>query len=207
MHKYTRDSGYFNKIDTTEKAYIFGFLLADGHNDVKRGRIEIKLKAEDNEHLNKIKVALNYNGPLYYEKKTNSYRLRIIDKKLSKQLETYGMISNKTFNLKFPHFLNHKLISHFIRGYFDGDGTIWRRKRRGKQLVFGICGAVENFLYNIQQILVINCKLNFTRMELPRKDSTFRFVYEGNRQVKKISDYLYKDATIYLDRKYNQFLR
>jgi hypothetical protein len=39
-------------------------------------------------------------------------------------LTRLGAVKNKSLILEFPQFITPKLLSHFIRGYFDGDGCI-----------------------------------------------------------------------------------
>ena len=44
---YSVNSSFFEKIDTEEKAYIIGFIAADGHVDAKHYRLNITLKDSD----------------------------------------------------------------------------------------------------------------------------------------------------------------
>ena len=56
------------------------------------------------------------------------YRVFITSKKLAEDLTKYGCHANKTYDLTFPNkeiFVNKDLIRHFIRGYFDGDGSVF----------------------------------------------------------------------------------
>ena len=81
--------------------------------------------------------------------------LILSSKHMCESLEKYGLTQNKTFTITFPNFLNEKLIPHFIRGYFDGDGTtsVFKRKDNGKvdcciSLMSSIqfCQGAKNFL-------------------------------------------------------------
>lgn len=60
--------------------------------------------------------------------------LAMASKHMCESLEKWGLTQNKTFTITFPDFLKEDLISHFVRGYFDGDGCacISRRKDNGK---------------------------------------------------------------------------
>ena len=71
-NKYVFDKTFFQEIDTEEKAYILGFIYADGNisnieND-KHYRIRILLKKSDSNILEKIKTAIKYTGPIHYRK-------------------------------------------------------------------------------------------------------------------------------------------
>lgn len=48
---------------------------------------------------------------------------------------------------------------------------------------------------------MMRCDLNQTKLDLNPNKTCYSLVYNGNLQVKRITDQLYKDATIYLDRK------
>ena len=45
-------------------------------------------------------------------------------KKHKEDLATYGVVPNKTFLLKPPYKLSEEFHLDYIRGYFDGDGSI-----------------------------------------------------------------------------------
>lgn len=90
---------------------------------------------------------------------------------------------------------NVELNNHFIRGYFDGDGSIRKGKWEAK-----ITSGSEIFvgrLYEHFTHLDIYCKIR-------PKGNAFDICFERKDSVKKLLEYLYGDATIYLDRKYQQ---
>ena len=92
------------------------------------------------------------------------------------------------------------LYRHFIRGYFDGDGTVC-------ESIFKIT-AYRGMAENIQSILVNKCRLNNTKLiEYPAKDVDIVDIsYGGKKQLKRIFQYLYNDSNIYLSRKYSKFI-
>ena len=73
-------------------------------------------------------------------------------------LRKLGIVERKTKNLSLPK-MPAKYLPHFVRGYFDGDGNIWRgeihkdRKTRHTvlQLVFTSCS--QEFLENLKKHL------------------------------------------------------
>ena len=52
--QYTFDTHFFDEINTQEKAYVLGFLFADGYNYEKRGVVSLSLQEKDKEILDKI---------------------------------------------------------------------------------------------------------------------------------------------------------
>jgi intein-encoded DNA endonuclease-like protein len=56
-------------------------------------------------------------------------------------LEKWGCVENKTFKLNFPDFISEELIPHFIRGYFDGDGSVFLHKQKVNNLEYQSLGV------------------------------------------------------------------
>lgn len=215
-HEYIED--IFDVIDTEEKAYWLGFLYADG-NVVPYGKYEIKLSLayKDLDHVKRFAsfVLKNENGSeLVHEytarigkKEYPSAKVTVTNKKMVTQLEKLGCIANKSLVLTFPNenqVPNH-LVRHFIRGYFDGDGCAYRLKTGRQNVAISIVGT-EKFLKSIIDIFKKICS-NYGAESLYRKQNQQAWQlnkcnYKAN---KEIYEYLYKDATIYLDRKYEIF--
>jgi uncharacterized protein YktA (UPF0223 family) len=208
--KYFIDKTFFDNINTQEKSYILGFLYADGYNYEKKGSIKIRLHIQDEELLLKFRdiIYINNERPLYY---MNNYCELVIDNVyMSKQLAKLGCHQAKSKSLSFPKFLNEDLISHFIRGVFDGDGCISLNKLKNgtKKTLFSIIGY-RPFISAINEIITNKCNLNCNKLiDYKNKSSDIAtLAYSGCRQNMKIREYLYKDAKIYLKRKYNKFIK
>lgn len=45
-------------------------------------------------------------------------------------LSKHGCVPNKSLILKFPTTLPNELVNDFIRGYFDGDGSVYINNKR-----------------------------------------------------------------------------
>ena len=189
--KFKIDSSYFDKIDTEGKAYWLGFFAADGHI-TQRGQIVIALALRDRLHLEKFLEMLNSNYTLKIIKgEFPSVKLAIGNRVLSERLIELGIQKPKNCSLTFNS-IPDKLKMHFVRGIFDGDGWV---SRNGYQ--FSICSNDKTFL-------------NLLRSHLPNIDGLLIKHFRGNAYyllsyrkaiTKKFLDYIYNDATIYLDRK------
>jgi hypothetical protein len=215
---------YFDNIDTEAKAYFLGFLYADGYNgynpEKHRHTIGIGISEIDKEIVEKFRkeIYLNNDKPFYYGKggasKGVKYRkpqiiLNIGNKRLSTRLNEIGCTKNKTETLVYPSIIEEKYTNHFIRGYFDGDGCIGlysNADRKSKQASFSLASTF-NFNNIVKNILEEETKANLQIKRLSKESLTNVCVLYsgGNRQVKKIMDYLYQDATIFLGRKYNKY--
>jgi len=206
--KYLVNENYFDIIDTEDKAYFLGLLMADGQN-LKDG-FSIALEETDKYILEKFIHYINYGGVLYYknrqaEKRKNMYILQIKSMILSKSLSNYNVIPNKTHFTCLPD-ISKEFYSHFIRGVFDGDGCIYIDKE--KTMHFSITGNVK-LLEKIQEILIKECNLSKTKFndKANTKENIKALRYGGNNQVKKIYTYLYKNCKdLYLIRKKEKFI-
>lgn len=205
--KYKLNSNYFDNIDTEDKAYFLGFLYADGNHTMTHSKkvVRISINKKDREILEKFNLLLNHEKPIRVSKK-DMVELEIADQQISKSLFKYGMMPNKTFQLKFPEFLDYSLRWHFIRGYFDGDGgiSIYRPKKMNRNTIsFNITGTIEMCTF-IQDIFKQEINVNsFLSCRFPERNNNNRTIQVGgNLQTKILLDKIYKNATIYLERKY-----
>lgn len=201
---------YFKKIDTEEKAYWLGFLYADGYvyNRKSTGekRLELGLKYDDYDHIFKFKEAVsapqNIKKKIIKNKKYNkeyeSAKLAISNKVFVSNLEKKGCYQNKSLTLKFPNneIVPYKLIRHFIRGYFDGDGCLLSR---GNVHIANFVGT-KDVLDNIQKILHNELYFNFTK--ITKKGNAYQMTYGGINNFMRFCNYIYDDSSIFLDRKF-----
>jgi len=206
--KYCFNELFFKEIDTEEKAYWLGFILADGGivRNKYSSELIIALQEKDKKHLQKFLNSISANHKILKNK--NHFYIKLISKKLGNILSQYGIVPRKTFKTYFPKQIPENLQRHFIRGVFDGDGCfgIYNRKDRNrlKTYDFSIAGTY-NLLKNIQNILVNKCKVNNVKISRIGLYS-YNLHYCGNIQVPRILNYLYRNSTIYLDRKYKKYL-
>lgn len=215
---YEVNHNFFDCVDTEEKAYILGFLYADGYNDIKSRTVKLVLHKEDKMVLEKISKFIQPTKPLYFlnhqrrrdngSNVSDCYSLSISSKHICNQLDVLGCFQAKTFNLKFPtekQVPNH-LINHFIRGYFDGDGCI-KISRDSKKQSFSLVGT-EEFLYGVQKVLIKNLNLPNTKLYKPTTQTHNNICVLSHSSLNSclnIRNYLYFNATIYLQRKYDKF--
>jgi len=203
---------YFDTIDTPDKAYFLGWLYSDGNNYPENHSVQLKIKDSDIEILEVIRSYIaDENYPIKIVKRKNENtqcNLIFSNIHFSNKCIEKGVFKDKTFTLKFP---NEKQVpkhlqSHFIRGYFDGDGCILTSKNKNYNRLnyqFIISGNYE-VLSGIQ-IILMN-QLDFKQTKLIKNKNIFNMCYGGNKQVKKIYNWLYKDCNdLYLKRKKEKF--
>lgn len=131
--RYSLNEDFFESIDSEEKAYVLGFILADGCV-YKDGRtIAIAIKQTDKQILDDISKAVEYSGEVKFlpRKEGDGYggdhrvRLRLNSVKLVQDIQKLGIHPAKTFTARLP-VIPKDLECHLIRGLWDGDGHIGR---------------------------------------------------------------------------------
>lgn len=214
--KYITNENFFNSITDEKRAYFLGLMYADGNNYVRAPHsyeVSIKLQAQDKPILEKFRdiIVPDLELKTVIDKQTlnKHYLFKINSKKMSEQLSALGCVPNKSLILQFPNFIKDDLLNHFIRGYFDGDGTIYHKKPKITGQINYIIGITSSkmFCESIKNILEPQLSVHFSiKLSRPKTNQiTTTLSVGGNQQVKKILDWLYKDATIYLPRKYEKY--
>lgn len=111
-------------------SYVLGFFAADGNLiGNERGAHYFAVEICDYDILEKIRVVMNSAHKIGVRKRMNnqnniSFRLQIGSKEIYSDLCALGFSNNKTSNMSVPQ-VPDSLFSHFVRGYFDGDGHVW----------------------------------------------------------------------------------
>lgn len=209
--KIKKDESVFEVIDTQEKAYWLGFLYADGYVNESNSNIELTIKQK--EHLEAFKKFLktdskvNKRQIIFNGKEHFAYRITICSKKLVKDLVKLGCYQNKSLTLDFPSEkqVPKELLRHFIRGYFDGDGSIsCSTKTERNYYTLWFCGT-EQFLIALQENITSELDFNKTKLYYDKRSNVVGYSLSGKKRLKKIYNYIYQDASVYLKCKKNKF--
>jgi len=193
-HEAKFNHDFFAEIDSEEKAYWLGFIMADGCvSTTQRPKVQIKLASVDEGHLLKWHKSINSCNRLSTvagrHKQSTHY-----SKKMCDDLIILGCVPRKSLILTFPE-IDSALVHHFVRGYFDGDGCISiHNKRKSPQIRITFVGT-SDFLSKIASII------NKTNVKMNNTGKAKILSINGTKQCKKILNWMYKDATVWLDRK------
>jgi hypothetical protein len=143
------------------------------------------------------------NGQIAHTKP--NYHLVIENKHIADTLSSYGCTPRKTNTLEFPN-INANLIPHFIRGYFDGDGSVCLFGKEPHISAYISITSTRKFCEKIKEICENSINIEASILE---KD------YQANNIVElrfrsvtpsiKFLGWIYKDSTIHLERKYNRY--
>ncbi len=208
------NENYFNSISSEHQAYFLGLMYADGYNDNVRNVANIQLQEKDKEILDSFSRVLCCNYKLQFIDKSkhpthqSCYRLNLVSQKMSSDLARLGCIAKKSLILKFPaeNQVPKYLWRHFIRGYFDGDGGIG----------FWLCGnyhkmncaitSSKDFCLSLKYYIENAVKVSCYIANIKNHDNTKRICISGNCQILKFLDWLYKDANVFMERKYQKYI-
>lgn len=200
---YPRNENYFEIIDNEEKAYWLGMMYSDGTIS-KNNNIALGLK--DKEHVEKFQKAIGAINHKITEiedtrwnKKSFTYQFSIMDKKIAEDLKKIGCVPNKTYeDFHFPN-ISKQYYKDFIRGYFDGDGSIYYSNSSKKYILSWV--GNKTFLTELKNILGKE-KISLDQNSVSK--ITYQLKICGKKDVYRILHWMYDSSTeqTRLNRKY-----
>jgi hypothetical protein len=208
---YNKNIDFFSE-ETRDTAWLLGFLAADGALQEKNNTIKLGLSQKDEEILIKIKEKVAIENPIRYYTTNKGYDIVELEwtcDKHKKDLAKYHIVPNKTFKLSPPYNLNRKYWIDYIRGYFDGDGSVnlIKSKRGQGSLRWQICSMNKDFLQWIVDYLFDEFqipKVNIQKQTKNRKTPLYYFQY-SSVSTRKIYKILYTESEMFLLRKKKHF--
>ena len=230
------NENFFEKIDTDEKAYWFGFIYADGWivrnhstdtkgNQIKKYSLNIELSSKDKSHLIKFAktICLNFeesmikerervnnlnydiNLPEEEKRKYKSSWFQVCSKKIVEDLIKLGCVPKKTLIKTFPTYneVPEELMGAFMRGYADGNGSA-SKFDKSWTISTGSKKFAEGFLKEINKQL--NTSLN--SIYKVKDANCWMFKLGSGKTAVKVFDFMYNEkTTVYLERKYENFIK
>lgn len=186
---------------TEESAYVHGFILADGHIHLgKDNYLQIETDNKSFDVLEKICHAMDYRGKIYHLKSRDTYKFQDKNTHIIKQLSDSGIaLSDKSHSAKYPiDIIPQEYLRDHIRGVIDGYG--WSYIDNQGIYNLGLCGT-EHVVTNIKNLLNEDCSMNSIQHY---EQNCWRFNIKGIKAL-HIASWLYDNAKIYLDKKYNAY--
>ena len=212
--KYKVNEKFFDKWNP-EMAYLLGYWYADGsiYPSVRGSYLSatsvVKEIIYNVKKWLKSKHIIREEKPIWPNGKTK-YSLRIGNKSLYKALIKLGLYPNKSLTVKFPYIPN-RFLSHFIRGYFDGDGCVFLEMANGitrsriiRRLSVIFTSGSQEFLKELCKTLGSKLKLKQTRVYKSHRSYQLRYFTSDSVKLFK---FMYEDCrkNAYLKRKLNYF--
>ena len=203
--QFNLNDNYFSS-ENERMAYLLGFLASDGTVDKKNNRIKISLSSVDKDFLIAIKKELEYEGDILDYQTSNGFgvsELTFTSQQIKKDLAKYNIVPNKTFTYTFPEKLTKKYWIDFIRGYFDGDGSV---STTGPHAIrWQICAANKQVLEKIIDFFYEEYGIEKVSILVQMREHPLYYFQYSTTATKKIFSILYKENSLKLPRKYFKF--
>lgn len=206
--KYTFNENYFDEIDNQNKAYFLGFLIADGNVSKTTGRICIDLQAQDKHILESFCQELDMpNKHLSFSNRSNMgcqdvYYLTFTSNHMKESLSKYGVVPCKSLIYEYPDNISFELIKHILRGYFDGDGCFTVSNSSCNIFLLGTYQFMDYLRNYIETYIGVHCYF----CQHKNNKNTYVINISGKKKCYNFLSYIYKDANLYLFRKYNKYI-
>ena len=189
---------YFKSIDTPEQAYWLGIMISDGCIHEEKNMISLELHKKDKYLIEAFKEAVGADTAT--TKSRNCYKTSFASKEMIEDLGRFGVVHRKSSVGTFLPKLKEELMPHLIRGIFDGDGTVYKRKPNA--LSFGFYGS-SRLCNEIRDYLCRKIGLNENKVF--DKENVSMIYFSRKQDVKAFYDFIYKDSTIHMKRKKEVF--
>ena len=199
---------FFQNINTEENAYFLGLIISDGNifkdNTGRQASISITLDLKDKYLLTKFKEVVNSNTSIVHDGR-GCGQIAVRSNIMAKDLEQYGVVPRKSYYTYLPQNINDKVMNHLIRGIFDGDGSIQAKINYDNRFLhnFSFCGT-----HKLMEDISNYC---FEKLQLKQKPTIYDYKDRELSEIKIqnkedmyiFGEWLYKDATIFMNRKKN----
>lgn len=194
------DTSYFEQIDNPHKAYLLGFITADGA--VVDNILSIEVHDDDIEVLKYAQQQINPQATITKCKGRSTSKISFGAKKIGEDLAKYGVVQNKSKIIKnVPlNFIPQKYLKYYFRGLIDGDGCILENGR------LSIYSGSKEYIEDVQRILIKELNLSQTSIY---HGTTYFCSWSSKEDRKKLFNYLYDNLNecFYYERKYSRLFK
>ena len=195
-----KNARFFQIIDSSEKAYWLGFLMADGSIKKNGYQVVLSIATKDEGHLHKFANIFGTNVKNYKRQdgRTNKEyyisTVNICSKVVVDDLCNLGMCNNKTKRLSSIVFQNipNEYKNSFILGYFDGDGSA-----RGNRISF--VSWSKEFIMLIGNY--IDDILKIDNFHIYEHKNVFTICWYKKENLRKFYKWMYDGSNVFLLRK------
>lgn len=215
-NRYILNESYFEKCNTERKAYWLGYLYADGFvGDEHYNNIVFSQKLPDKYVIEEFAKDINFTGNIRisqpgaetFENAKPQAVINFSSSKMASDLRKLNMFTKKSMTMEALPPLKPELMRHFIRGYFDGDGSIYESQRNYYKghiyysFHWNIIGTLP-FNLKIASLLPVDSKIQ----ESQTPEMKYLAIH-SNKKIKILYHFLYDDASFFLERKHEIFLK
>jgi len=193
---------YFSK-QSENMAYLLGMFAADGCVYEKNNAIKLTLATIDKPYLEQVKLELSAQSEIKDYETSQGYQnseLRFSSFQIKKDLAEYNIVPKKTYSFNFPQKLKKEYYRDFIRGYFDGDGSI---STAGSSIRWQLCSYGKDVLQKVIDFFEEQGIPKVSIQKYPGKE--LHYIQYSSTSTRKIYDILYYDNCFCLPRKKEKY--
>ena len=194
------NANYFEQIDSPHKAYLLGFITADGA--VVNNILSIEVHDDDINILEYAKKQINPEATITKCKNRSTSKVSFGAKKIGEDLAKYGVVQNKSKTIKKVPFdlIPHKYLKYYFRGLIDGDGCILENGR------LSIYSGSKEYIEDVQKILIKELNLSSTSI---CHGTTYFCSWSSKEDRQNLFNYLYDNLNecFYYERKYSRLFK
>lgn len=202
------DNDIFANGWNAENAYIFGWIMSDGclrREGRNKSTYAVRICSNDEDIVKWLHNRLCVGNQIYKQGK-NGFQIKYRNKESIEFMMNCGLTERKSLNMEFPN-IPESVFGDFLRGYFDGDGSIILRTTRYNtygQVSF-TSGSVD-FLQILQEkLLTYDIKSHLYNDGRPTNSSHYLRITKRS-EIEKLFCLMYpNDCSVKLERKYNKF--
>lgn len=199
--KYKVNHNYFEELGS-EEAYTLGFLMGDGcvYDEIVSGINQDKdilekiLDSMDSNYPIRKQDLKRYSRPVYY--------FKVRSNKMVEDLAKLHLVPKKTHSLELPD-LEKNLMRHYLRGYFDADGTVYNRKK-GNNMVTSFVSISHQYIRDLKSFLEEEFNIKGGLSRYSEKHKPLEVQYSTSSSV-ALYELMYTDANIYGNRKKEKY--
>ncbi|MDA9935202.1 hypothetical protein N9C41_01310 [Candidatus Marinimicrobia bacterium] len=213
----------FFKTWSKEMSYVLGIIYSDGNlslgkehgnNKTRNTSSVLSISQKDPEILEKIKNLIATNAKLYLRPRRvyngivsgKTYSIRLSIKEIVDDLISLGLEPNKSMTMDFPE-VPKEFQRHFIRGLWDGDGSIRNLNKKAKK-EYWRCDYVCGSLKFLNGMINIFHKVNIKNIRIyNRPNANAHDIIIEKNEIPSLFKYMYKgvDKNIYYSKKHELF--
>ena len=199
----------FFKKWTPEMAYVLGYFAADGSmirnnrgahfiefTSIDKSLVLLVRRALSSSHTISVRLARLSTHKI-------SYRIQIGSKEMFTDLKNFGFMQNKSNTIRLPK-IPQGYFGDFVRGYFDGDGSVFIDDKKKRLLVVFCCGSY-GYLENLSESLAKLAQVK--KQRVIKGNRSFQIKYSTLEAIKLYKFMYNTEAALFLERKYQVFQR
>jgi dUTP pyrophosphatase len=191
--KYDYDRSFFSDVDTEEKAYFLGWVASDG--SIEEGQVTITIEDKDVRVLEGLRDSFCPKIPIK-RKNNHQVSLRICSQEITSDICRWlGVVpGKKSTSVQFPPLVDEALGWAFVRGLFDGGGTVnsvYGKKRSPRCSISSSSPLMRTALFDF--------------CDIPGSVGKNQVEWSGNNALDFLAR-IYDGAELYLSRKRTRYL-